>query len=168
MRKSRIIPIAAATIISLAIFGGATVFAQGTTDGHINIVQRIAQRFGLQESEVQKVFDEVNEERHQQMQARLEERLNQAVTDGKITEVQKQAILKKFSEMKNNKPDFEKFKSMTEEERRAEMEKKRTEMEAWVEENGLTLETVHQLMDVGFKHGSGGKMFHIKLSQPTE
>jgi hypothetical protein len=61
-----------------------------------DIVQRLAQKFGLQETEVQAVFDEVHQERHQKMKQDMENRLNQAVQEGKITESQKQAILDKF------------------------------------------------------------------------
>jgi type I site-specific restriction-modification system R (restriction) subunit len=107
---------------------------------------------------VQSVFDDVRSEHHQKMLTNLEERLTQAVKDGKINDTQKQAILKKFSEMNDKRYDFEKYKDMTQEERRSEMEKKRTEMEAWAKENGLTLETLHDLMRHGKRMFGGHGM----------
>lgn len=142
-------------MIAGSVFGVGLVGAQDSTNPASSLVQKIAQRFNLNPSDVQKVFDEEHEERHQKMQEKMEQRLSQAVTDGKITESQKQAIINKFAEMKNNKPDPEHFKNMTEEQRHQEMEQKKAELETWASQNGLSLDTLHELM--GPKDG----MFHM-------
>lgn len=53
------------------------------------------------------------------MQVRFEERLNQAVSEGKIPQEQKEAIMAKKGEMKANRGEF---KDLTPEERRKKME----------------------------------------------
>lgn len=160
MNKKIGLPIAIVMILGLGVLGAGFVGAQTPTDGTKTIVQRIAEKFNLNQTDVQAVFDEEHEEHHKQMQVRVEENLNQAVKDGKITEAQKQAILTKFSEMKDSKPDFEKFRSMTEEERRQVMEQKRTELESWAKENNLDLTTLQELMGhkkgMFFRHGMKG------------
>jgi len=83
------------------------------------IIQKLVERFNLNTEEVQQVFDEVREERQEQGRARFEERLNQAVSDGRITEAQKEAILAKHAEMQANQANH------------------RQEMQAWAEENGI-------------------------------
>ncbi|MEK9143674.1 MAG: hypothetical protein AAB481_03535 [Patescibacteria group bacterium] len=60
-------------------------------------------KFGLSESDIQSVFDEARNERQTRMQTRFDDKLSQAVKDGKLTEVQKQAILAKQKELQANK-----------------------------------------------------------------
>lgn len=125
-----------------------------------DIVQRIAQRFNLNQSDVQKVFDEAHQEKRTQMQTKLEDRLNQAIKDGKITEAQKTAILNKLQEQKNNKPSIEQFKNQTPEQRKQAMQQKKTEFENWVKQNGLTLQTLQEILGHG---GKGFWMGHGKM-----
>jgi len=70
----------------------------------------IAQKFGLDQAQVQSVFDQFRQERRQEMQQtaqqREEDRLNKLVEEGKITKEQKQAILDKLAELrKKYNPD---------------------------------------------------------------
>jgi len=51
------------------------------------------EKFNLNTSEVQKVIDEERQEREKQRLSLLEEKLNQAVKDGVISEEQKKALL---------------------------------------------------------------------------
>lgn len=83
------------------------------------IVQKIAQRFGISEQDVQSVFDEAKNERQAQKLARFEKRLTDAVNEGKITEAQKQAILTKNKDLSENR------------------QQKRQEFESWLQQNGL-------------------------------
>lgn len=88
-------------------------------DWYPPIVRKLVERFNLNEDEVKTVFDEVREERREGRQARFEERLNEAVEEGTITEEQKNAILEKHAEMQQRR------------------EQMREEMKAWDEENSL-------------------------------
>lgn len=156
MNKHKLIlPILSAALVGSTILGVGYASAQDTTNPTSTIVQKLAQKFNLKEADVQAVFDEEHQARHAQMQTDLEKRLTQGVTDGKITEAQKQAIIAKFQDMKNHKPDIESFKSMTQEQRRAQMETKKTEFESWAKTNGLTMETVQEFMGHGKGMGRG-------------
>src|SRR5688500_1654770 len=105
-QKKVLLPILGIALIS-TLFGANYVSAQDTSATSPSIVQKIAQRFNLSQTDVQKVFDEAHEERMSKMKVQVEERLNQAVKDGKITEAQKQALLSKFTEMMTQKMNHE-------------------------------------------------------------
>ena len=97
------------------------------------IIQKLVAKFGLNEADVQAVFDEERAERQTEMQARFEERLTQAVTDGKITEEQKAAILAKRAEGADCRV-----------------------LEDWATENGIDADLLRSLMGGPGGPGMGG------------
>ena len=147
MKKQLIIPILVAGLAAASI-GASASFAQETTSGTPIIVQRLAERFGLQENEVQAVFDEIQAEHHAQLVTRLEEKLSADVTNGIITEAQKELILEKLAEMHaehaTTREAFhtlepkDRQQAMTD--RRATMEQHRAELEAWADEHDIDLQ----------------------------
>lgn len=151
------LPILGAVVIAGgAILSSNLVSAQEASTQPQSIIQRIAQRFNLNEADVKTVFEQEKEQHQAQMKAELETKLTQAVKDGKINEAQKTAILNKFADMKADKIDPGQFKNMTKEQRKAEMDQKKADMEAWAKENGLTIEVLHSLM------GHEGRGFGMK------
>lgn len=136
------------------------VFAQGS-NGANSLVAAIAQKFNLNQADVQTVFDEERNKREIEMRQQMEAKLTQAVTDGKITEAQKNAIITKFSDMKKDRPNPEEFKNLTAEQRKAKMEERKTEMENWAKENGIDLQTLQGLIGRrGRGMGYGGPRMH--------
>lgn len=103
-------------IASAGYFGTSFVLAGDNTSAHQTLVYRIAQKFNLNESDVEAVFDAVRDEKQAEMKAKREERLSQAVKDGVLTEDQKTALLSKMeehlSEKKENREEMQSwFKS---------------------------------------------------------
>ncbi|MBI4080915.1 MAG: hypothetical protein HY430_04055 [Candidatus Levybacteria bacterium] len=142
MKKQLVFPAVAAAVLGVTMLGAVSVSAQ-TTNPNADIVTKIAQKFGLKESDVQTVFDEVRTQHFTQNQARFEEYLTQAVKDGKLTEVQKQAVLAKHKELFEKKSaSREAFMNMTAEQRKAEKEKLHADMKAWADANGIDLQYV--------------------------
>ena len=142
MNKRLLIP-----VLGLAALLGATVFGVGAVkaDEESNfhpMMQNLVERFGLNEDEVETFFDEQMEERHQMMQQNRQDRLGEAVSDGVITEDQKNALSGKWNEMH--------------EERSQERQEHREEMQAWMEEEGIDHEALHEYS--GFGQGGFGKM----------
>ena len=142
-----------AAVVGGAVMVSQTVTAQEPAEQLTQIVERIAAKLNMQPSQVQSVLDEMQNEKHTEMQTHLEERLTQAVTDDKITEAQKQAILAKHTEMQTK---METLKDLTPEQRRTEMEKIHEEMKTWAEENDIDFPFI------GFGRGfhRGMKMGH--------
>lgn len=138
MKKKLLLSAAVVTLAGLSYFGTGYVSAQANDTTNTTLVQKIATKFGLNQTDVQAVFDEHRDEHHQQMQARFEEKLTQLVKDGKITEEQKTRIIAKFNEMKQQKETTrETMQNMTPEERKAAHDTKQEELKAWAEANGI-------------------------------
>lgn len=157
LRNKIILPILGAVVIAGgSILSSTLVSAQETSTQPQSIIQRIAQRFNLSEADVKTVFEQERQEHQAQMKAELETRLTQAVTDGKINQEQKAAILNKFADMKADKVDPGQFKNLTKEQRKAEMDQKKADLEAWAKDSGLTLEVLQSLM------GHEGRGFGVK------
>ncbi|MFH1713080.1 MAG: hypothetical protein ABH896_02750 [Candidatus Jacksonbacteria bacterium] len=122
MKKFLISAMAIAAVILLGV-GVAQTRAQGPNiDFRTNIIQKLAERFNLDSNKVQEVFDEARSERQQKMQENMENRLNEqldnAVSAGKVTEEQRQAILAKKAEMQEKYQDL---KDLTPEQRQVKM-----------------------------------------------
>jgi DNA-binding transcriptional regulator YhcF (GntR family) len=129
------ISLALAAIALLGTLGyGATVAVVKANEGSSHpVIQVLAERFGLNEDEVEEVFDEVRAEHFAQMQQTKEEMLNQAVEDGVITEEQKQAMLDKFAQNQTERVQH------------------KEEMQAWFKEQGIDHEALMQYGGFGHK-----------------
>lgn len=141
--------------------GGAAVTANtvSATTKNDSIVDKIATKFSLDKNEVQKVFDEDRTAHEAERHAKIEEKLSQAVKDGKLTEDQKSKIIAKMEEMKANMPDPSTMGDKTIEQHKADMEAKRTELEAWAKENNIPTEYLRFVGPGGgirVKHMRGG------------
>lgn len=104
------------------------------------LVQMISQKFNLDKGKVETVVTEYQTQHRQQMQKTMQqeqsERLSQLVTDGKITEEQKQAIIKKREELRNKyQPDG--MMDLSPEERRTKMQEMQTEWQSWAQSQGI-------------------------------
>lgn len=154
----------AALAVALVAGGGAAAVKAAANDsasGPTSIITKLAQKFGLKEADVKAVFDEEFAARKADMEVKAQERLTKLVTDGKITEAQKQLIVAKQQELEAARAtEMESLKDKTPEERKALMDQKRTELESWAKTNGIDL---RYLMPMG--HGMGGRGGHGGMSK---
>lgn len=121
-----------------ANLASAETGATGEPFGMSGLVDKIADKFNLNENEVKAVFDEHRDEMQAKHQARMEKRLDEAVVEGEITEEQKAAILAKRDELKSEREAHrDQPKDMTHEERREAMKQRHEDLEAWAEENNI-------------------------------
>jgi phospholipase C len=159
LKKKIFFPILALAIIGTAVATSSFVNAQDST-GPNSLVAAIAAKFNLNQADVQAVFNEEREKHHVEMKAQMEQKLTQAVIDGKITEAQKQAIINHFGEMKAKKIEKGQLGQMSDEQIKAFKESKKAEMDSWLSQNGLTHELLQEVM--GHPKGFGGKHFVIR------
>jgi hypothetical protein len=103
-KKKLIIPVAA--LVALAGISAYSLKASADERGSRNMSQEIAEKFNLNQDEVDSFFSEKREQRREENQSRMEENLSQAVLDGKITEDQKNALIEKREEMQANREDM--------------------------------------------------------------
>ncbi len=146
------------------MFGVSQVSAQNT-DGPTDLIAAIAQKFNLPQDQVQQVFTEHKQQHMQQMQQKMEERLSQLVTDGKLTETQKQAIITKMSEIKNSF-NPEEMKNLTPQQRNQKIDQHRQEMENWAKSQGIDLSLIPMMG--GMKGMHKGWIHPVTNQIPTQ
>lgn len=140
--------LAAASVVVLGgtMLGAGNVYAQGSGWGdgpNSSMAQKLADKFGLNKDEVQAVFDQTHSQMQAERESRQKARLSQLVTDGKITEAQKQLIIAKHEEMEATRETHRaSMKDATPEQRKATMEAHRASMESWAKENGIDLQNL--------------------------
>jgi len=167
MKKDKsklLIPTLALGALAVAGLIGVNGVSADENEERTSLYQRIAAQFNLDEDEVKAFVDSDREERQAEMQANYEEKLDSLVSEGKITEDQKQAILDKKEEMKSEREENrESMKDLTEEEREAaredreaDREERRSEMESWLNDNGIDADLLEGIFGGGNKGGHRG------------
>lgn len=142
MKRSLLVPALALTMVGTVLFATQT-FAQGTNDPQTSLVQQIAEKFNLNKDDVQKVFDVERAKHESARQTNFVNKLDQAVKDGKITDAQKKLIQDKMSSMNaNREEEVDKLKSMTPDQRKAEIKAQRDELKTWAKDNGIDLKSL--------------------------
>lgn len=140
MKKMRriILPVAVLSVLGGLVLTSRTIPVQAFGDQPNLIIQRLVAKFGLKQEEVQGVFNEARQERQQENQARFEQNLAQAVSDGKLSVTQKQLLLDKHKELlaKRN-ADIETWQNLSVEERRNQAQQGRDELTKWANDNGI-------------------------------
>lgn len=153
MTKKYLIPMAAVAFIGATVYGVAHASAADASNDRHTLIQKIADKFNVDKAKVQEVFDEHKSERQAEHAAKYEERLNQAVTDGKLTAEQRNKLISKHQELKV-KMDAAMEKTGTE--RREAMSDMKDEATAWAESNGI--EAKWLMAGGGRGHGKHGEM----------
>jgi hypothetical protein len=153
--NKKYVTVATAVVIGVtgvAGIGMASAASSSNSDPN-NLVDKIASTFHLDKSKVQAVFDENRAEHDANRQAKLEEKLAQAVKDGKLTKAQKSAILAKVKEIKSDmEANHDAMKDKTPAEHKAAMEQKRVELEQWAKDNNIPTKYLRFFMMGGPGH----------------
>ncbi len=139
MKMKLFLPVTALVLTGGLLIANFNRVSAETSDTNSNpfssLAKQIAETFNLNQAEVETVFTEHRNQRRAQMENGFTERLTQAVSEGKITEAQKQLILEKRQEFMTQR---EVGQPLTEAERTAHHE----EMEAWAQQNGIDMDYV--------------------------
>jgi uncharacterized protein YigA (DUF484 family) len=104
------------------------------------LVQFIAQKFGIDQGQVQNDVNSYHIQHVQQVQQKMQKndkkRLDTLVSQGKITTSQEQQILDEQSKLKSeyNPQDF---KTLTQDQRRAKFQQEQAEIQAWSSSTGI-------------------------------
>lgn len=124
----------------LLAVGSLGVFPVGAQESisYPPIVQKLADRFGLNPDEVEEVFEEERANHHAQVLQNFEDRLDEAVSEGKITFEQKEAILDKHEEMQAKMSELLN-KGLSPYQMHEEMRAHHEELRAWAEEHDIDI-----------------------------
>jgi hypothetical protein len=129
--------------------------------GFDTIIQKLVERFGLNQEEVAAVFEEARDEKRAEMEQRHEERLNEAVQNGKLTEEQKNLILQKKEELQTQREQY-KDQDVSQEDWQELREQHRADIKEWADENGIDTK---YLMGPKGGHGPGGERFNQRYQE---
>lgn len=160
MKKTRkrlklLIPLLAVMMLASATYATTNVKADDSKT-FSPLVKRMIERFNLNENEVEEVVDEFRDEHHFRMQERMAERLGNLISEGLITEEQKDSLLDKFAEMRMEHEEMMGVRwKMTEEQRLAAYDAHRDQLESWATENGLNLNEILGVHGWGMRHHGG-------------
>lgn len=147
--KKRLAIAGAATLVGLATVTGAAFAAtQSSTASQQTLADKIATKFNLNKDEVQKVFDEDRADHLAQRQADIKTKLDQAVTDKKITQAQEDQIIAKMKELDSFRDTM---KDKTDTASRDAMKAKMDEFKKWLDDNNISLKDLG--VGPGFGHG---------------
>lgn len=168
LSKKIIIPVLALTLTGATVFGIAKVNAQSTTQPYQGLVQAIAQKFNLNQSQVQSVVDQYREQlqasRQQQRQDKLKTKLNTLVQQGKITAAQEQSILAEFVKLQGEYNPAN-IQNLTRAQRQQEFQKRQQELQSWASSQGIYLSLIRSL---GNEAKMGGMMHHEAWGNDTD
>lgn len=133
-------------VLAVAIIGGTIILsvnqvhAQTNNNPLSNLVQMIAQKFGLDQNQVQSLVDQFQQEqkqnRLQKMKDREKMKLDKLVQQGKITSTQEQSILDELVVLKN-KYNLGNLKNLTPDQRKAQFQAMQNELKSWAQSQGI-------------------------------
>lgn len=119
------------------IVGLTAAHAATVVPGQQSLVDKIASTFHLNKSDVQKVFDDEHAQREAARQQKFEDRVNQAVKDGKLTQDLADQLIAKVKDLQTYRDSL---KDKTPQERRDLMKVKTDDLKAWMKQNNITIE----------------------------
>ncbi len=123
--------LAATAIIGGSILAVNQVRAMGYGQNG-SMIQMLAEKLGKSEAEVQTALDAVHQERITNGQLDYESELTKAVSAGKLSEEQKQLLLRKRQEIQQERED-----------QRGLMMARHDELEQWAQDNGIAPEYLY-------------------------
>jgi len=142
MTKKMFLIVAIVSALSGGLVVATNAFAQTNTQNSVpSLVQEIASKFDLNQSDVQAVFAQHRQEMHTKMESNYETYLANLVKSGKISEEQEQLILNEHKQlMSQMQSTMKNFKSMTPAQRKAQMQAEMQTVKNWAKQNNISLQ----------------------------
>jgi len=164
--KKILIPVFAVVVGGGSLLGvSSLVHAQSGSTPFSGLAQSIAQKFNVNQTDVQSVIDSYMQQQKQtmtqNMQKRLQNRLDQEVQQGSITSAQETAILNELSSLQSQFGPSA-LKSMTQQQRQQAFQTEQSDLKSWAQSQGISL----SLIPFGFGMGHG-RFMHKPTPTPT-
>ncbi|HUD11666.1 MAG TPA: hypothetical protein VMS08_04615 [Candidatus Saccharimonadia bacterium] len=150
IKKTIIIPLAVVAAIGAGVYGTSQASAASSTNSGQTLAQRIASAFNLDPSKVQTVVNQYRASQQSERDANYQDRLNQAVTNGKLTSAQESAIITEHNTLATQ---LQAAQNLTGSARTAAIKQVHQAAQAWASTNNVSM---HWL--IGSGHLRGGRM----------
>ena len=143
-KKYIVIPVFAIGLMAVLVLANVqSVSASNSSRKKGDFAQVLAEKFNLDQEEVEQTLQEFHHDKYGENEQRrrdhFEDRLEQAVIEGKLTEAQSYAILEKFEEMHNRLEELY-DQDLSEDEMHELKADIHEEMQAWSEDQGVDFE----------------------------
>ena len=152
--KKPLLVAGAIATVGLTTVGGAVGASAATAsdfDPADGLMNRIATHFNLNKDEVAEVFKQDRVAHEEEEKVALQKRLDQAVKDGKLTDSQKDKIMAKVQEMRDEGPKMMTIK-VKDGKHNIAFEQKHDELEAWAKKNNIPMEYLRFHGGMKFSH----------------
>lgn len=152
MSKKFILP-----VLSVVVLGGGylalthKVYAD-TTNSLPPMIQKLAEHFNLNQSDVQTFMSDQRQQMQEQRQEEVKSKLDDAVTNGAITQDQENMLITKMDEMKQQRDDA---KNLSFDEKRQAMQSIGDEFHTWASDNGIDLNALNLMQEHHGMHEHG-------------
>jgi hypothetical protein len=169
MTTKMFVTVALVSALSGGLVVATNAFAQTNGQNSVpSLAQEIANKFHLNQSDVQAVFTQHQQEMQANMESNYETYLGNLVKSGKITEEQQQLILTKHKEMMTQmQSDVKNFKSMTPAQRKAQMQSTMKDLQDWAKQNNISLKYLRPFGPGIGRFGRFGKLHPSLTPVPT-
>lgn len=142
----------------LTVIGGSMILANpahaaDTWGPRDEMVKELASKLGLPESKVQSAMDSIHDSHEKNRAEKMQEQLNLLVSQGKITNSQKNAFIAKQAEMKKEFDAIRADTSLSAAQKREKVKTIRDAFRSWLTEQGLDKVGI---MNGKFGHLRGG------------
>lgn len=129
----------------------------GDNDGPMSgLVTALAEKFNLDQTEVQQVFDDERTARQAERETEVSEKLAELVSEGKLTQEQSDAISEKRTELQAEREEArDNEESLTREERQERRAAHRDDLETWASENDISSEYLRYVLGGHGSHHEG-------------
>ena len=157
--------IAVVAVGAIAMSSVSAASVAGNTNSVSNLVNALAQKFNLNPADVQQVFNDNQAQMKAQMQQKETDRINQAVTDGKLNQDQANKIIAKKAELETQQATFKaSLEGKTKAEIQAAMKIQMDSLKQWATDNNIPMQ--YLMMFGGARHGRFGMGPHPMMGQP--
>ena len=127
-------------------------------DDYPVIIEQLAEKLDLDPEEICEALEDIHEERKEEFKKNLEEKLDEAVEEGNITEEQKEAIITKSEEVAEELQDI---KELPQSEKKEAMADINDDLREWAEENDIDLKELFPLAHARHVRAEKSRMKHI-------
>lgn len=158
MTKTKLILPAALIVTGLVLFAGVNGASAQTGTQFPPMIQALVDHFKLNPTEVQQVVNETKQNQAANREKSFEDHLTALINEGKLTDSQKQAIITKLSDVRNQIQNI-RNSSATASDKRTEMQKVMTDLRTWVQGQGLDWGLIRPWAGRGHGGPFGGPMF---------
>lgn len=148
---------------ALAVAGGLFLTSQpalaanSSPERHETMAQELAERFGLNQTEVEAFFQEKRQAKQAERQAEFEQKLANLVANGSLTEAQQTAWLERHQQQQAaRQANRDQMREASPAERQAARQQQRQEFQDWAISQDIDLE----LLKSEFDHDRGGPRHH--------